>query len=255
MWTSKVILATVVVCLLVPALWATDAVLTARVFQLEHIEVKEAIAAIQPLLSDDGSFMVQPAHSRLTVQDSPEVVARVADVLAVLDRDPQEYRIRVDLFEASKEPQRRPGPSVVDEGVRRMFPYESYRRIGGSRFEGEVGGDVRASLGKGYRIAFSATASDLRALELSASVSSSTGAGIISPPHVREQLRGPRRLHLQQLTLYRVNEAQKNQRIDKPILRTSVVLAPGQRVVLGISPSEQSDEALIMIVQSEREED
>jgi len=82
---------------------ASAAVMTAQVFQLRHISVADAVRVIQPLLSEEGSFMVQPAVSRLTVQDRPEIVARVAELIEVIDRAPNKFHIRVDLYLASNE--------------------------------------------------------------------------------------------------------------------------------------------------------
>ena len=72
---------------------------TVRVFNLKNASVIEAFTAIEPLLSNDGSVTVQPSRGRITIQDSPEVVGRIASMMAELDRIPGEYRIEVELLE------------------------------------------------------------------------------------------------------------------------------------------------------------
>ena len=50
----------VVVLGLTTALVAADAETISRVFRLEHVSVLEALAAVQPLMSDAGSLTLQP---------------------------------------------------------------------------------------------------------------------------------------------------------------------------------------------------
>ena len=71
---------------------------TVRVFQLRHTSVREASLALQPLLSPHGSLTVQPRAARITVQDRPEIIARIVEAVASLDRPRRGYRIRVDLL-------------------------------------------------------------------------------------------------------------------------------------------------------------
>ena len=74
-----------------------------RVFQLQHCSVTEAAAAVQALLSEDGSLTVHPHQSRITVQDRPDVVERAAKVIADMDRSPDRYLIEVVLLEGVAE--------------------------------------------------------------------------------------------------------------------------------------------------------
>ena len=134
---------------------------TVRVFNLKNASVIEAFTAIEPLLSNDGSVTVQPSRGRITIQDSPEVVGRIASMMAELDRIPGEYRIEVELLEGldvERAPELAP---ELDRRLHRMFPFKSYRRAGRTVFQGEFGQPTTASLSRSYRLSFLAEASNV----------------------------------------------------------------------------------------------
>ena len=76
---------TALVFMIAALVWADESATTTRVFQIQHTSVAEASSAVQPLLSENGTLTVQPQKNRITVQDTAEIVQRVADVLAELD--------------------------------------------------------------------------------------------------------------------------------------------------------------------------
>jgi len=228
---------------------ASAAVMTAQVFQLRHISVADAVRVIQPLLSEEGSFMVQPAVSRLTVQDRPEIVARVAELIEVIDRAPNKFHIRVDLYLASNEKMPEAKQAPVDEGVRKMFQYSSFRSVGHARIVGLVGDAAGAELGSGYRILFIAKTADPDLQEPAVRTAGGPGATPASLPA------NDGRLTLQQLMLLHIREDTAGVERRTQVLRTTMLLAPGQRVILGASPSERADRALILIVHLETGEE
>lgn len=60
---------------------AADMETILRVFTLEHASVSEVSAAVQPLLSEEGSMTLRPKLSRIIVQDQPEVIDRVTALI------------------------------------------------------------------------------------------------------------------------------------------------------------------------------
>ena len=78
---------------------AADVETVARVFRLDFASISEVSVAVQPMLSESGSLTLHPSRSRITVQDLPEVVDRVAQRIAELDRMPGHFRIKIDLLE------------------------------------------------------------------------------------------------------------------------------------------------------------
>ncbi len=226
-----------------------------RVFQLRHADVSEAIAAVQPLLSEHGSFTVKIAASRLTVQDRPEVVARIAHVLELLDRPPTQYRVRIELLGASVGEAVHGGALFVDPRVRKMFKYDNYHRIGGTMLVGAIGSQARAELGDQYQVSFLARSVNGPARVAPASSwSMATPAGTSAgarPDTAPVPPQASPRIALRQLTLVRSSISADGAEKQVRVLRSNVLLAPGQQTVIGAGASEDSSQALILIVRYE----
>lgn len=212
--------------------WAASVETVSRIFILRYMTVAEATTAVQPLLSDQGSLTLQPSRSRITVQDFPEVINRVVEVIDKLDRLPDRYRVRVELLEGGAE---QPFGAVNEveatDRLRKMFKFPSYRSLGSAVLEGNLGSDTQASLGTGYQISFVAQ------LPLH---SADTPWGAPDPGD-RIQLRG--------LTLERLIRGANGEQLSQQYLRTNVLLSPNQKVYIGAGASEDSATGLVLIVE------
>jgi hypothetical protein len=218
----------VVSSLLVSVALAAPGPTAVRAFLVEHVDVAEVAAAVQPLLSEDGSLTVQPHQSRITVQDRPEVVAEVARVIGELDKKPMVYSIEAELLEGHGEELPVRQRVEVDSRIQRMFPFAAYRRIGITRLEGVTGETATAGFGEGYRVTF---------LPSSLGVSENTPWGIPRPGT---------RVHLQWLTLQRVEESASGVQRRAEVARASVFLSSGQQVLIGAGASEDSGSGLVL---------
>ena len=212
--------------------WAASPETVSRVFNLRYLTVAEATTAVQPLLSDQGSLTLQPSRSRITVQDYPEVIDRVVEVIDRLDRLPDRYRVHVELLEGGAE---RPFGAVNEveatDRLRKMFKFPSYRILGSAVVEGDLGSDAQASLGTGYQVSFVAQLP-----------TRSTDAPWGSPdPGDRIQLR--------MLTLERLKPGAGGEQLSQQYLRTNVLLSPNQKVYIGAGSSEDSETGLVLIVE------
>jgi type II secretory pathway component GspD/PulD (secretin) len=263
----KVQLVVIVMSVLVAAGLPVDAAekSATRVFKLEHADVTEAITAIRPLLSEHGSFTVKISESQLTVQDRPDIVTQIADRIRELDQPPTEFKIRIELLEASNDKNDPAGDAFVDPRVRRMFQYSSYRSIASNVIAGELGTTTRAELGSAYHVSFLARpasrqseavpADQSKAWSMPGSKSGSGRRGAIGseqkqPP--AETLRGAiPRIELRQLTLIRQDRDADGMSKRVQVLRTNMLLAPGQETLIGASASEQSQRAVILMVRAE----
>lgn len=219
---------------------ATAAPTVVRVFHLQHVSALDASKVIQPLLSDGGSLTIQPHQSRITVQDSPEVVAEIADRLAELDRAPERFKIEVELIEGTDRKVPVKQQAELPARARRMFPFHAYRQIGTAIFEGEIGTPSSAVLGGSYRVSFLATAM---------AVDDNVPWGI---PH-----RGTR-YHLEWLTLERLTAKGTSKDGGDGdddgkavnILRTSMYLSSEQEIITGIGRSEDAAAGLVLILRA-----
>ena len=216
----------------VPALWASEPT-TVRVFQVRYRPVTEVAAAVQALLTEDGSLTVQPRQSRITVQDRPEVVEAAAEMIAKMDRSPDRYLIDVVLLQGVAEELPPAQRAPVDTRLKRMFPFVAYRRIGVTSFDGVMGEPAAADLGEGHRVSFLA---NLLVFDDNAPW------GIPDTGN---------RVHLQWLTLHRLTTDRTGKQQSVEILRTSVFLSEKQEVFIGAGASEDSDRGLVLILQAQ----
>lgn len=224
-------LSVLLVLALAAAAAAADTV--SRVFTLRHVSVSEASAAVQPLLSEGGALTLHPKQSRMTVQDLPEVVERVAKRIAEIDRVPSHYRIEVELLEGGPaQPYGTVNEVEADERLRTMFRFPSYRRLGSAVLEGELGSSAVAELGGGFKVEFLA--------QLPAhSADSPWGA-----PDPGD------RIHLRGLSLHRLSVAPGGEQRSEQVLRTTVLLSPNQKVYIGAGGSEKAASGWVLIIQA-----
>ena len=203
-----------------------------RVFTLRFLTIAEASTAVQPLLSDEGSLTLQPSRSRITVQDFPEVINRVVEVIEQLDRQPNRYRVRIVLLEGGAErPFGAANEVEATDRLRKMFKFPSYRSLGSAVLEGDLGSDTQASLGTGYLVSFVAQV----------------------PPHSPDAPWGAPdpgdRIQLRRLTLERLRPGADGEQLSQEYLRTNVLLSPNQKVYIGAGNSEDPDVGLVLIIQ------
>ena len=116
------------------AVTAANVETVSRVFRLEYASVSEASAAIQPMLSEVGSLTLQPGLSRIVVQDQPEIIDRVTELIEKLDHVPGDvpraesicWKVGLNAI---------PFGSALTKWksrnrLRRMFKVAAFRRLG-----------------------------------------------------------------------------------------------------------------------------
>lgn len=228
----------VVLLLAASALPAADSpATTVRVFNLKNATVVEAFTAIEPLLSDRGSITVQPTRGRITIQDSPVIVDRITTVIGELDRVPGEYRIEVELLEGLDVERPSDLAPELDRRLQRMFPFKSYRRAGSAMFQGELGQPTAAAIGNNYRLSFLAN---------SLNVSESMPWGVAGVAN---------RTQVKWLRLDRFSTGPGGVEQVDELLRTTVLLSPKQKMIIGAGSSEDSGRGLVLILTMHSVED
>jgi hypothetical protein len=114
-----------------------------------------------------------------------------------------------------------------------MFQFKSFRRIGVTEFEGEVGQSAVGHLGSGYQIGFVTDA-------------------LPTTETVPWSFANPgNRIHLDRVTLVHSPIDERGSHGQTEVLRTSLVLGPGQRTIIGASAAEGSDRALVLILEAQ----
>jgi len=203
-----------------------------KVFHLQNISVRDAVLVVQPILSGQGSYTVQPSKSRLTVQDRPEIVEKVTKVLASIDRLPGEFWLQVELLEGrnGKLPERL--RADVDSRLKQMFSFEAYQRIGSTRFEGVIGEPIEADLGSDYHLSFVVT---------------SFVVSDESPYHIATT---GERLVLQSVVLEHVVKGRDGKPVTLELVRSKVVLSENQEAFIVVAGSEESESGVVLILKS-----
>jgi hypothetical protein len=254
------------------AVVAADVLTSVRTFRLEHRSVAEASQLVQPMLSGSGRLTVEPRRSSLTVQDVPEVVEAIAEVLEEFDQKPAQARILIRLFQASPSAGRAPAGHAADKvpeellaNLTRVFESSSYQMLGAAEVEAELGEVVHAALGDRYLVQFmclSDASRPGRQLAGSYRIRSSGGerANETDEATLSERHGGSRaartmppyqpprqRFRLQHLTLYSLDPETGDERA---VVQTSVALSADQRVVLSASASEDSRQGLVLVLEN-----
>lgn len=200
-----------------------------RVFQLHFRPAREAALLVEPLLSAEGSLLLQPKLNAITVRDSAAVLERVAAALAAWDVAPANYTIRLRVLLASTTPPA-PGPAAplisgVGSELQQLFRFTSYAELDTLVVTAADGSTVEAAVADRYHIRFA----------------------------VRAVPQDAERLQLAQLEFTRRVAVDGGAERLQPLLRTTLSLRTGQTFVLGAARSEEANRALVLVVLAERE--
>ncbi len=225
-WRLTVVFAVVVALASGLVLGADDHLVVVRVFRLQFVTAASVSAAIQPLLSDEGTVTVQPGKHIVTVRDRADIVDRVGSVISGIDVKPEGFRLRIQLFAGFNAEASLPEGAKVNPRLKAMFPFDSYSTLGAAVLEGEVGDDVAVDLEDGYRVRVSVRDHRMEDLPYGLPMQSL-------------------RLDLQPFVLERVRKGLVTQ-----VLRTRVVLSVSQEVFIGAGEDEGSEKGLVLTVKA-----
>jgi hypothetical protein len=187
--------------------------LHAYVFQ--HRDAADAVPLVRPLLSARGSLLIKPDGKTLVVRDSVAGIARVVPVLRSLDRPVIPLDLEVMLVRAERSivspPQASDIPAALAAELRSILPYDTYRQVAHSDLESREGEDVTYEVGAGYALRF----------------------------RVGRYAGGSVRLH--DFRVYRQGRGE-------PLVHANLVLRLDETYSLGLSKSESSPTALMVVV-------
>lgn len=222
-WTFRTSL---VLALLTPiAAWAQgeetgSGELVAYAYNLQHRGASEALGLVVPLLSSRGAVELQPGGNALVVRDTATVLQRIRPRLQAFDHPFEPLRLRVQIIRAERSgspsgPQPEL-PAGVLARLHELLKYESYSLLAGSELWIEDGMAVVQDVGDKYRVDFR-----LRRLLSDA----------------RASLEG-----------FRLSRGTKGD--FEPLIHANLNLDLEKPMVLGLAPSEASDSALMLVIES-----
>ncbi len=201
-----------------------------RVFQLHFRQARDAAVLVEPLLSPGGSVLLQPSLNSITVRDDPQVLKRIAQVLATWDVAPPSYKVRVRLLLATTDspPPGKAAPLISGIGAElyKLFHFTDYKEVATVQVAATDGSSVEMAAGDRYHLRFT----------------------------LRGVAQDPDRVQLAQLQLARRDRGPENVEILHPLMRATVTLLLKQPSVLGGARAEDANEALFLVLWAEREE-
>lgn len=205
------------------AAWADgdDAELVHYAYSFEHRRASEALQVVLPLISNRGTIELQPGGNALVVRDSIEVVRRIRSQLQAFDSPLDPLRVRVQIVRAE------PAAGTATEGaspdlptgvlnrLRELLKYQSYSLLAGSEFEISEGTRAIHDVGDQYRV-------DFRLKQLLINERATLQGFELSRPGADGEFAS--------------------------LIQTDLVVELDQPMVLGLAPSEDSDTALMLVI-------
>ena len=145
---------------------APDA-LKVHAYTLQHRSAADAIDWIRPLLSRRGTVEEQVGSNTLVLRDTESSLERIQEVLADLDRPPENLRIDIQMVKAGPKPRNVISPPAtpneptvaelpedLENRLRNLLRYEDYRVLAQAGVSSKEGDEVTYSLGERYDVSF-----------------------------------------------------------------------------------------------------
>jgi type II/III secretion system protein len=195
-----------------------------RVFTLKYKRPEEAALLVRPLLTENGSVILQPKLNTLTVRDSAAAVERTAQAIASWDVAPRAVEIAVTLLRASSDgraPSKRDvGEAIggVGEQLKKRFNFTDYEKLDSVVVQGTEGDTVSYVIGAEYRLEF-----------------------LVEPSS------DDRTIRLKNLTLERLRRDAAGREVKSEILKTSINVQVLHTYIYGIGKDEAASAALFLV--------
>jgi len=225
------LLATILLTALAAVPAAAADPITARAFPVKFKSLADAAELVSPMLSPQGTVTLQPRLKTLTVQDTAEILDRIAAVLKSFDTAPRDVEIAMSLFLGTDRREQEAGravpPSAMTRDVRGIAEtlgdftkWNSYEPLGGRAVTAAEGGRVTATLSDEYRVAY-----DIET--------------------VRDDT-----VHLTNFVLQRVTRSAEGKEIVQDVYSAAVVLPVGRMLMLGAAQNPESKRALFLTLRA-----
>lgn len=204
---------------------AADSDLVVEAITLRYRSAAAAIELVHPLLSARGTVELQPGENTLVLRDVRQALDRIMPLLREYDQPANLVTFRVQIVSAGAEVDgTQASPRLPETTIRRLqtlLRYENYSLIAMTEFQVQEGLEAAYELSNEYRVEFRLG----RLLE-------------------------DRRIRLEGFKLSR----RGTDGDTAPLIHTNVNLNLGRPMILGLARSEESDRALMVIVECRRGE-
>ncbi|MCC6130364.1 MAG: hypothetical protein IT186_10585 [Acidobacteria bacterium] len=195
-----------------------------RVYSLKFRKAEDAATAVRPLLTGEGTVLIQPKTNSVTVQDQPEAIDRISRLLTRWDIPPRGRILAITLLRATATPvragEKKPLPDdvkTVADRLRKLFNFQEFSPVDSVVVRGLEGSGVSCVLQGGYQLDFT--------LETTA---------------------GDNLVKLRDLSLSAVRKKDGTEKREQ-ILKSSINMPSGQPYVLGVGKDEAAQAALFLV--------
>lgn len=196
-----------------------------RVFTLRFRRAEEALLLVRPLLTENGSVVLQSRLNTLTVRDAPQAIERTAQALASYDVPPRAIQISVTLLKASSDAakgveRRAVSDEIkgVGERLKKLFNFTDYNALDSVVVQGMEGESVAYAIGGEYKLEF-----------------------FLDPSGDDATVR------LKSLALGRLRKDAQGRDVWRDLVKTSLNVPVAQPYVLGIGKDEAASGALFLV--------
>jgi hypothetical protein len=134
-------------------------VLVLHAFTLKHQRASDAVPLVHPLLSERGTVELQKADNTLVIRDSAAALARILPILRSFDHAPRPLRAEIMIVRASRSSVSPPLnhsdlPEELTRRLRKILLYDNYDLEAQALLQPTEGESVTYEIGEGYLIAF-----------------------------------------------------------------------------------------------------
>jgi hypothetical protein len=194
----------------------TDLVLHA--YTMRYRQASDAISLVFPLLSQRGTVELQPATNTLVIRDSTAALGRIIPVLRSYDHPSRPLNLDIYIVRAIRSPgaARSELPEALTRRLRALLPYDIYEVEAQAQLASREGQAVTYALGKEYEVSF----------RLGTLVD-------------RQRIR---------LSNFRVLRRTEEHLAGSPLVHTNLLLTLEQTTGFGLARTEQSNEALMVVM-------
>ncbi|HEV7667663.1 MAG TPA: hypothetical protein VGS22_04000 [Thermoanaerobaculia bacterium] len=210
-----------------PAKKPAVAALTLHAYTFVHQPASEAMPLVHPMLSERGTVELQPADNTIAIRDTRAVIARIMPLLREFDHPIRALSVEVMIVKASRAVMSPPVshsdlPPDLTRRLRSLLPYEIYDLAARAELSTAEGETVAYDLGQDFQVSFRVgtvhSDKNVRLAEFLVRRSGRGGAGSGASSR------------------------------PKPLIFTNLNLALDQNISLALAKSEESREALMIVL-------
>ncbi len=191
-------------------------------YELKYISATEILPYIEKMISHEGDIRYQPVRNSIQVSDYPEQLKKIQEFIENNDIPPQLYKISIKVYEASpfnKKVTITKETEILTLKLNKITPFRSYEILDEISIEAKPGSKILQTVGKDFQISF----------------------------YLKRFIGNPKIIKLLDLEFSKIEKGEKNTKIIRPLIKTSINLILSNTQILGASSYQKDGKALIFV--------